>query len=96
MAGYRVVQRIVGQITSHVRLCYQQGLRDNARLTGNVQVSVVIDHDGAVSRAIDAGSSLPDTRVVACVVRSFKALSFPAPDVGFVTVTYPIDLEPGR
>jgi hypothetical protein len=33
--------------------------------------------------------------VSACAVRSFEALSFPAPDSGFAEVTVPIDFDPG-
>jgi hypothetical protein len=37
---------------------------------------------------------LPDPATVACVVRSFGALSFPAPEGGTVTVVYPLALSP--
>jgi hypothetical protein len=38
---------------------------------------------------------MPDGNVVSCVVRSFYGLSFPAPENGIVTVTYPIMFQPG-
>jgi hypothetical protein len=37
----------------------------------------------------------PDPAVVACVVARFKALTFPEPEGGIVTVVYPIIFAPG-
>jgi hypothetical protein len=56
---------------------------------GRVVVKFVIDRNGAVSTAQDAGSTLPDQDVINCVVRSFGNLSFPQPEGGIVTATYP-------
>ncbi|MCL2776960.1 MAG: hypothetical protein FWD73_03075 [Polyangiaceae bacterium] len=44
----------------------------------------------------DGGSQLPDQGVVSCVVRAFQNLSFPQPEGGIVTVTYPITFTPGE
>jgi hypothetical protein len=44
--------------------------------------------------AQDGGSSLPNTNVVECVVRSFYSLSFPEHEGGIVTVVYPLALRP--
>ena len=47
-----------------------------------------------VASALDGGSTLPDPEVVSCIVRAFYGLSFPAPEDGIVTSTYPIVLSP--
>jgi hypothetical protein len=60
-----------------------------------VAVRFVIDREGAVSLTADGGSDIPDTSVTQCVVRNFGSLSFPKPDSGTVTVTYPIFFTPG-
>ena len=60
-----------------------------------VRTQFAIDRTGAVALAADAGSALPDRDVVACIVRGFADLSFPAPEGGTVTVVYPIVLVPG-
>jgi hypothetical protein len=91
-----VIQRIVRQNFGRFRLCYEAGLRGNPSLSGRVATKFVIGRDGAVNQSSDAGSDLPDQNVVACVVRSFNALSFPAPEGGVATVTYPIILTPGE
>jgi len=91
-----VIQRIVRQNFGRFRLCYESGLRANPGLTGRVSTRFVIGRDGAVSQSSDSGSDLPDQAVVACVVRSFHALSFPMPDGGVATVTYPITFTPGE
>ena len=56
----------------------------------------VIGRDGAVAQAQDAGSDIASQEVVSCVVRSFGNLSFPQPEGGVATVTYPIVLSPGE
>ncbi len=90
-----VIQRIVRQNYGRFRMCYEGGLRSNPNLSGRVAVSFVISRDGAVSHATNAGSDLPDSSVVGCVVSAYYGLSFPAPKDGIVTVNYPIQFSPG-
>ena len=91
-----VIQRIVRQNFGRFRACYETALRTNPSLHGRIATKFVIGRDGAVNQSSDAGSDLPDQAVVACVVRSFNTLSFPAPEGGVATVTYPIILTPGE
>jgi hypothetical protein len=91
-----VIQRIVRQNAGRFRLCYEAGLRSNPGLTGRITTKFVIGRDGAVAQAQDAGSDLPSQEVVSCVVRSFTNLSFPQPEGGIATVTYPIVFSPGE
>jgi hypothetical protein len=88
-----VVQRIVRQNFGRFRLCYENGLRTNPNLQGRVVVRFVIDRDGSVSN-VGGGGDLPDGGVVSCVSRAFYGLSFPQPEGGIVTVSYPIMLTP--
>lgn len=90
-----VIQRIVRQNFGRFRLCYENGLRSNPELAGRVSVRFTIGLDGNVANVLNGGSDLPDGGVVACVVRAFGGVMFPAPDGGSVTVTYPILFAPG-
>jgi hypothetical protein len=90
-----VIQRIVRQNFGRFRLCYENGLRNSPNLAGRVSVRFVIGRDGSVSNAGNGGSDLPDPGVVSCVTRAFYGLSFPQPEDGIVTVTYPIMFSPG-
>jgi hypothetical protein len=91
-----IIQRIVRQNFGRFRMCYEDGLRTNPGIGGRVAVKFVIDRQGAVSLASDAGSDLPDQGVIGCVVRGFQNLSFPEPKGGMVKVTYPIVFTPGE
>ncbi len=91
-----VIQRVVRQNFGRFRACYDSGLRANPSLTGRVNTKFVIGRDGSVNVSQDSGSDLPDQAVVSCVVRSYQALSFPSPDNGIVTVSYPIMFSPGE
>ena len=89
-----VIQRIVRQNFGRFRLCYENGLRNNPALSGRVTVRFAIGRDGSVGSVSSGGSDLPDSGVVACVTRAFYGLSFPQPEGGIVTVTYPILFAP--
>lgn len=91
----QVIQRIVRQNFGRFRMCYEKALSQNPNLQGRVQVRFMIDRSGAVSNALNAGSSLPDAAAVGCVVRGFYGLSFPKPEAGSVQVSYPIMFSPG-
>jgi hypothetical protein len=89
-----VIQRIVRQNFGRFRNCYEGGLRSNPNLEGRVVARFVIGSDGAVSN-VSAGGDLPDATVKSCVAGAFYGLSFPTPEGGIVTVSYPIMLTPG-
>jgi hypothetical protein len=90
-----VVQRIVRQNYGRFRQCYETGLRTNPNLTGRVTARFVIGRAGSVTNVQNGGSDLPDSGVVSCVVSAFYGLSFPTPEAGIVTVSYPIMFSPG-
>jgi hypothetical protein len=89
-----VIQRIVRQNFGRFRNCYEIGLRANPNLEGRVVARFVIGREGAVSN-VSAGGDLPDAQVRSCVASAFYGLSFPSPENGIVTVSYPIMLTPG-
>lgn len=89
-----VIQRIVRQNFGRFRRCYEQGLQTRPDLQGRVATRFVIGRDGGVAAVTNGGSDLPDANVVACVVRAFYGLTFPAPEGGIVTVVYPIVFSP--
>jgi len=90
-----VIQRIVRQNFGRFRMCYEQGLTRNPNLQGRVVARFVIGRDGAVSNVSNGGSDMPDSGVVSCVVSAYYGLSFPTPEDGIVTVSYPIMFTPG-
>jgi hypothetical protein len=89
-----VIQRIVRQNFGRFRLCYENGLKTKPGIAGKVTVRFVIDGKGEVTSVSDAGSDLPSPSTVSCVVRAFSNLSFPQPESGKVTVTFPILFAP--
>jgi Ca-activated chloride channel family protein len=89
-----VVQRILRQSFGRFRRCYENGLRRDPTLAGRVSVHFIIQANGEVSAASNAGSSLADNGVVSCIVRGVQGLSFPAPEGGPATVTFPLTFAP--
>jgi hypothetical protein len=90
-----IIQRIVRQHFGQMKRCYEHALATNPTLSGRVVVRFVIARDGSVATAADGGSDLTDKTVRDCVVAAFQNISFPAPEGGIVTVTYPIVFNPG-
>ena len=90
------IQRVVRMNFGRFRACYDSALRTNPSLTGRVVTKFVIARDGSVSMASDGGSDLPSQEVVSCIVRNFQSLSFPTPEGGIVTVTYPLMMTPAE
>ena len=88
------IRRIIRQNFGRFRLCYEKALSANPTLQGRVTARFVIGRDGAVSSVADGGSDIGNPAVVSCVVRAFYGLSFPQPEGGIVTVTYPIVFSP--
>jgi hypothetical protein len=91
-----IIQRTVRQNFGRFKFCYEAGLRNNPSLAGRVSVRFIIGRDGGVSSSANGGSDLPDASVVSCVTRAFFGLSFPQPENGIVTVTYPIVFSPAN
>jgi hypothetical protein len=92
-----VIQRVVQKQFPRIRKCYADGLRDNPMLEGRMAVRLVIEKDGSVSSASDAGSTMPDRNVSRCVLRTFHELHFPEPEGGgLLTLVYPIAFDPGH
>jgi TonB family protein len=90
-----IIRRVVQRHMNRFRYCYERQLVTNPNLQGKVLVRFVISTTGAVSSAQDAGSTLPDEAVKACVLRTYQSMQFPAPSGGIVVVTYPIVFHPG-
>jgi hypothetical protein len=89
-----VIRRIVRQRFAKFRSCYERGLKDDPKLAGRVKVRFVIETNGEVSQASDAGSDLPSQEVVRCVIDVYETLIFPRPEGGVVSVVYPIMFKP--
>ncbi len=88
-----VVRQIVRASYGFFRGCYQRGLMASAKLEGRVNVRFVIREDGSIDEIADAVSDLPSEDVINCVLHGFRALRFPAPRGGSMTVKYPILLQ---
>jgi hypothetical protein len=88
-----VIQRIVRSNFGRFRVCYQSALKNNPNLQGRVSVRFVISRSGTVN-SVSGSGDIPDQSVVACVTRAFYSLTFPQPEGGIVTVSYPIVFSP--
>ncbi|HVY29201.1 MAG TPA: AgmX/PglI C-terminal domain-containing protein [Polyangiaceae bacterium] len=91
-----VVQHTVRDYFATFRRCYVSGLGRDPNLRGDVVVRFIIQPDGKVSQAENDDGNMPDDYVVACVLRAFRALSFPQAEGAPLTIEYPIAFTPTR
>jgi hypothetical protein len=84
-----VITRNLGQ----VRYCYEQGLQQDANLSGRVVVDFVIGPNGIVKTANLASTPISAT-VEDCLMMRLKTWKFPLPEGGVdVKVSYPFILR---
>jgi hypothetical protein len=88
-----VIQRVVRANFGRYRACYQSALKTNPNLQGRVVVNFVISRSGTVS-SVSGGGDLPNQGVISCVAGAFGGLTFPQPEHGIVTVSYPLVFSP--
>jgi hypothetical protein len=90
-----VITSVIQANTGRFRVCHGAGLPQSATISGQVLVAFVIEPDGHVSGARDAGGlAFPDDAVRRCIVRAVAHLSFPKPPYGSAQqVTFPVMLQ---
>jgi DNA-directed RNA polymerase subunit RPC12/RpoP len=89
-----VVQRIIRQNFGRFRMCYDDARVRAPQLEARVTLRFVIGRDGSVSNVSDGGSDVNVGSLVDCVKDAYRALSFPQPDGGIVTVVSPLFFRP--
>lgn len=88
-----VIRRVVRRHHNEIRHCYENGLQSRPDLAGRVSARFVISPSGSVTAASVANSSIGSQQVEQCIVSAVQRWSFPAPEGGIVSVTYPFMLQ---
>jgi hypothetical protein len=88
-----VIKQLIRAHFVAFRACYEERLADLPALEGAVAVRFVIDEDGAVESANihEAGSTIADPTMRACIRDRYLKIRFPRPVGGKVMVTYPVE-----
>lgn len=84
---------INGAPRKQVQTCYEQRLKDNNLLQGQMTVLITIAQSGGV-RNVSVSGSLRDAQVYSCVKRVARSWKFPRPDGGCVRTAVPFTLMP--
>lgn len=95
-----VIERILRQSFGRYRLCYENALKRNPKLQGTFVMRFAIYGDGAMSSVQNEGSTVPDAKVIGCIMDATAGLTFPKPDAEWgategvsVKVRVPVFLE---
>ncbi len=90
-----VIQATIAKYLSQVRACYEEGLRSQPGLAGQVSVAFEIAAEGQVSSSRVSRSSLNHAGVETCITTRMMDWKFPKPRGGVgVKVNYPFVLRP--
>ncbi len=88
-----VVRRVLRQHMGPIASCYERGLDREPLLKGRIALRFVIGAEGRVS-SVGSGGDLSDPTVTTCLTGAVRAVRFPNPESGIVTVAAPIDFAP--
>jgi hypothetical protein len=77
-----------------IRACYDNALRIAPALWGRLAIRFHITAAGAVDEAFQVESTFPDERMVQCVLRAARSLTFPAPAGGDLRLVVPLRFSP--
>ncbi len=90
-----VIQATIAKYLHEVRACYEQGLRGNPGLQGQITMGFEINGEGKLNYSKVQKSTLGNAQVESCVAGRMMGWQFPRP-VGGVTqkVSYPFLLRP--
>jgi len=87
-----IVRRIVRRHIARITYCYEKRLLAEPSLAGTVTARFVIGADGAVTSSEASGMN---DEVAECVAGVIRAMEFPHPKAGTVSVTYPFAMKMG-
>jgi pSer/pThr/pTyr-binding forkhead associated (FHA) protein len=83
------IQKVVNAHLYQVQGCYERQLAANPSLAGKATFQWVINPSGGVAGVRIAQSSIGSVEVMSCIQGAISRWSFPKPEGGSVTVTYP-------
>jgi hypothetical protein len=91
------IQATILRYLSQVRACYEEGLRRNQAMMGQVTMAIEVGGQGQVNHTNVQRSSLNDRPVEDCIKTKITYWKFPQPRGGVtVKVSYPFMLRPTR
>ena len=89
------IDSVVKARMGNYRRCYQRELQRNPTLRGRVVMRFVIDSAGQVGSVVVKASELGNTAVEDCLALELGLTTFPKPQGGSVTVSYPFLFSAG-
>jgi TonB family protein len=89
------IQTVVMQRSGAIRACYEAQLQIHEALTGKITFRWTIDTEGRVSDASMTDSSIGNTAVEQCVLRTIRNMRFAKPEGGICVVQWPFVFNPG-
>jgi outer membrane biosynthesis protein TonB len=89
------IQRVVNAHLFQVQGCYERQLMKDPSLGGKATFQWVIGTSGSTGGVRVAQSSIHSVEVLTCIQTAIQRWTFPAPEGGSVTVTYPFAFTSG-
>lgn len=87
------VYELVSEYDELISNCYNQALDANPTLQGRIEVNLIVGTDGVPAQLCSGTSTLPNSRVVSCVLHTFSRFRFHERDEAEAGI-YPITFAP--
>lgn len=89
------IMSVVMQRAGAIRACYEAQLQIHEGLTGKVTVRWTINLEGSVENAVITQTTLGNSAVEECVLRTIRHMRFAKPEGGICVVQWPFVFSPG-
>ena len=89
-----VIAKTVRSRITAIRNCYEAALKRDPKLKGRIVITFTIGSNGRVKSLEVESSTISDPSVADCIISRMRMWSFPKPDGGDVTASYPFIFSP--
>ncbi len=93
-ANAREAQNVMARHQGAMKNCYERSLRRDPSLRGRVNLTLVVDTSGKVTRAKASGETLHDSAINNCMEIHARTIVFPKPEGGAVRLNFPYNFSP--
>jgi len=93
VAPEEIVRQAVAKVPT-LRGCYEEGLKRDSSLQGEVIVRLAFEQSGALRSSKITGGTMGDAAVGQCIEKALASITPPATSAGHFEVIYPVKLAP--
>ena len=83
------ILKVINEHVAQIQACYERVLARDRSLAGKITFDWVISPTGSVESVRVRSSTMSSTAISSCIMQEIRGWTFPTPEGGSVSVTYP-------